>query len=527
MDTGSFLFPKNKQRGGEKMANMTMRSEKKYGNGFVKTTYRGVNPLDDDPVYTFNKNIYKYKMHKRHEFKTEKEKAQDRNKKVKNNIAQRANSVNLYYFGTFSSTDLELAKDPERFLALVGDYLKKQGHIFIAVIEPYRDIINTKTGKIYDYLIPKKYRGAYFTKEELKKKAIAYIIEHDRRLSFWIKINKDQLSYDEFKDYYDDLTHRIEEVNKEFIKDFIKKYQKTRNCFHIHVLTNKPIDFAEWIEKYKADPACLYCEKLYENEKNIEKYGIEEARKMQQGYAVEYMEKHVYLTKQLVAKGVHIYRSNIPLIESENRIYLEDNETGKEKLINENEKAKKIRLKKEQEERERETNKKAYRYRLLHGIDDLTASLNVYKVNAYKGGYLPYGFIPFNGIVYSVFGDFREKDVLIHGLCPLDVHQPKIAIKRGAPNLPGVRCSYPTATATPLCFGKKTRFMFIESRRKSHTESKSDSMPLLYAIYYKNKRKKSDTRLYASLIPFIKRLFVLMLSKIMRYIVYVAHIPDG
>ena len=61
---------------------------------------------------------------------------------------------------------------------------------------------------------------------------------------------------------------------------------------------------------------------------------------------------------------------------------------------------------------------------------------------------------------------------------------------------------------------------------RSHTGVNGAPMPLFKAIFIKINDKKSDTGLKGSPIPFKKRLCSNILTKTMRYIVYIEHIPD-
>ena len=241
--------------------------------------------------------------------------------------------------------------------------------------------------------------------------------------------------------------------------------------FHIHTMSDIWIDLRDWSDIY-GDMSNLYSEEMKKDQ-------IDNS---------EYDEKKIAETKRRLPKGTRIYFSiNIKKKEPERTIYAVDKD-GNKRIVYENDTAYHKRIEKENHYRQyyktvKRNQLKIYRYMLLHGV--LSSVYTVYPVR------------------------------FCHGALS-SVHT--------------VRFCHDTPCINVL-FCKK-RYIWEEKRKKRHKKSRiqdytSNPMPLLYAIYYKNKRKKSDTRLYASLIPFIKRLFVLMLSKIMRYIVYVAHIPDG
>ena len=235
--------------------------------------------------------------------------------------------------------------------------------------------------------------------------------------------------------------------------------------FHIHTMSDIWIDLRDWSDIY-GDMSNLYSEEM----------------KKDQIDNTEYDEKKIAETKRRLPKGTRIYFSlNIKKKEPERIIYATDI-NGNKRIVYENDTAYHKRIEKESFYKKhcktvKENQIKIYRYMLLHGV------------------------------LSSVYT---------------------------------VRFCHDTPCINVL-FCKK-RYIWEEKRKKRHKKSRiqdytSNPMPLLYAIYYKNnlcfyimfykkKRKKTDTGLHASLIPFSKRLFVLMLSKTMRYIVYIEHIPD-
>ncbi len=402
--------------------------------------------------------------------RTDEEKEKDRAYRTKDNIMTRGCSFPFTHFGTITTKNIELTNDVKRFIAIIKRELNKQGLKFIIVAEPYRDEIH------YDY-------------------------------------------WKEKERHYDDYIHMESPY---------------REGFHAHILTDGAIDFTPFIEKYESDPSNLYCEPIYTHS-NVYK-------------AMRYITKFVDYTKSMVEKGTHIYTANTRKVKPRRTLTIKDDEINETKIIRENKHEKSNKETREKTDnlykKIKEEQIKAYRYQLLHGFntDNLIPSSCIYGLNAYKGGYIPYGFIPFNGTIYSLYGDYNEKDVLIHGLCsPITyaityVHQPVYAHQPVSCPMPARSGAIAVPSLCPcLCFKcKKTRLIVGSQSNtvnkgviKSHTGTNGVPMPLYKAFLHKINVKKSDTGLKGSPIPFSKRLFVPMPSEFMRYIVYVAHIPDG
>ena len=362
--------------------------------------------------------------------RTEAEKEKDRAYRTRDNIMTRGCSYPFTHFATITTKNIELANDVKRFVSITKDELNKQRIKYIIVAEPYRD-------EIYD--------------DDWK--------ERER--------------------YYD---------------DYIQLESPYREGFHLHLLTDKIIDFTVFIDKYESDPDNLYCEPIYEKSSVYK--------------AMRYITKFVDYTKSMVEKGTHIYASNVKRIKPKRTLTIKDDELNETKIIRENKEAK----------RDRE-NKEAKSNNTYSGsLFSFSASVRVsfldtplsYSLNAYKGGYLPYGFIPFMGAIYSIYGECKEKDVLLYGL---NACSAVLFPQSGCHDTEDNR--------------KKTRLIVGKCVKRSHTGVNGAPMPLFIAIFIKINDKKSDTGLKGSPIPLKKRLCSNILTKTMRYIVYIEHIPDG
>lgn len=241
--------------------------------------------------------------------------------------------------------------------------------------------------------------------------------------------------------------------------------------FHIHVLSDIWIDLADWSDIY-GDMSNLYSEEMKKDQ-------IDNA---------EYDDKKIAETKRRLPKGTRIYFSiNIKKKEPERTIYATDI-NGNKRIVYENDTAYRKRIEKESFYKQyckkiKENQIKIYRYMLLHGV--LSSVDTVYPVR------------------------------FSHGALS-SVHT--------------VRFCHDTPCINVL-FCKK-RYILEEERKKSHKKSRIqdhmvDPMPLFKSFLNKINVKKSDTGLYKSPIPFKKRLYVSNMSKTMRYIIYIEHIPDG
>lgn len=241
--------------------------------------------------------------------------------------------------------------------------------------------------------------------------------------------------------------------------------------FHIHVLSDIWIDLSDWADIY-GDLSNLYSEKMKKDQINN----------------TEYDEKKIAETKRRLPKGTRIYFSlNIKKKEPERIIYATDI-NGNKRIVYENDTAYHKRIEKENLYKQyckkvKKNQIKIYRYMLLHGV--LSSVYTVYPVR------------------------------FCHGALS-SVHT--------------VRFCHDTPCINVL-FCKK-RYIWEEERKKRHKKSRiqdytGNPMPLFKGFLNKINAQKSDTGLHASPIPLKKRLCSNILTKTMRYIVYIEHIPDG
>ncbi len=78
--------------------------------------------------------------------------------------------------------------------------------------------------------------------------------------------------------------------------------------FHIHGISDKKIDFTDWINQFNANSNDLYCEEIYSS---LEK-------------CLSYICKRIERTKSLLPKGTHIYKSNVKKIKVQNFYQIEE-----------------------------------------------------------------------------------------------------------------------------------------------------------------------------------------------------------
>lgn len=190
--------------------------------------------------------------------------------KVKNNrlrAATRAMSYKFHYHTVFTTTNREISRNPELFIKLVTMILKKQNINYFLVLE----LNHPRTVWQYD-------------NEEDKNEGI----EKDEIINRYGCLNRiclAPLSEDE--------------------------------GFHIHVLTDRKVNFEEWIENYGGDPKNLYSELFY----------------YQQIDNVNYILKYFYYTKSVLDDNFHIYRSNIKKIDRKIVISEKDLDSGIENVL--------------------------------------------------------------------------------------------------------------------------------------------------------------------------------------------------
>lgn len=185
--------------------------------------------------------------------------------KVKNSrlrAATRAMSFNFTHHTVFTTENKEISHNPELFIKLVTSILKKQNINYFLVIE----------------------------------------LNHPR--SVW---------------QYDETEDKNEGIEKDEIINRYECYNRTALAplsedegFHVHVLTDRKVNFEEWIESYSGNPKNLYSEQfLYEQIDNV-----------------KYLLKYFYYTKSVLDDNFHVYRSNIKKIKSKTIVSAKDLDSG-------------------------------------------------------------------------------------------------------------------------------------------------------------------------------------------------------
>lgn len=209
------------------------------------------------------------------------EKYEKYRQKVKNSrlrAATRSMSFDFYFHNVFTTTNKKISHDPELFIQLVISILKKQNINYFLVLE----LNHPRNVWQYDWEEEDKNNG----------------IENDEiinRYGCYNRIVLAPLSEDE--------------------------------GFHIHVLTDRKVNFTEWIENYGGNPKNLYSELfLYEQIDNV-----------------KYILKYFYYTKSVLPDNFHIYRSNIKRIKHGIVISEKDLDTGITNVLYSSEKMKEIK----------------------------------------------------------------------------------------------------------------------------------------------------------------------------------------
>ena len=226
--------------------------QKLFGNGEI-TTYSKV--ISEKTRTTYTPPVPG-------SFEEKYEKYRQKVKNSRSRAATRAMSYKFRYHTVFTTENKEISHNPELFIKLVTSILKKQNINYFLVIE----------------------------------------LNHPR--SIW---------------QYDGMEDKNEGIE---IDEIINKYGcynrialaplSEKEGFHIHVLTNRKVNFKEWIESYGGNPKNLYSELfLYEQIDNV-----------------KYLLKYFYYTKSVVDENFHIYRSNIKRIKSKTIISEKDLDTG-------------------------------------------------------------------------------------------------------------------------------------------------------------------------------------------------------
>lgn len=276
---------------------------KMFGNGTVH---------EYSKIVSGNKDKKKYTPPSPGSFEETYEKYRQKVKNSRSRAATRAMSSDFEYHTVFTTTDREISHDPELFIQLVISILKKQNINYFLVLE----------------------------------------LNHPR--SIW------QYDCEEDKNNgitSDEVINRYGCYNRICLAPLSEK-----EGFHIHVLTDSPVDFKEWIENYGGDPKNLYSELfLYEQIDNV-----------------KYILKYFYYTKSVLPDNFHIYRSNIKRIKHGIVISEKDLDTGITNVLYSSEKMKEIK-----EERRL---KRKYYSNLNHNLFNLNINFFKYIKENYTFG---------------------------------------------------------------------------------------------------------------------------------------------
>lgn len=227
--------------------------KKLFGNGTV---------YEYSKVISSDKDKKKYTPPVPGSFEEKHEKYRQKVKNSRLRAATRSMSFDFYFHTVFTTANKKISHDPELFIQLVISILKKQNINYFLVLE----LNHPRTVWQYDW-------------EEDKNEGIKA----------------------------DEIINRYGCYNRICLAPLSEN-----EGFHIHVLTDRPVNFEEWIENYGGDPKNLYCEIFYHDQFDN----------------VKYILKYFYYTKSVLPDNFHIYRSNIKKIKSGTVISEKDLDTG-------------------------------------------------------------------------------------------------------------------------------------------------------------------------------------------------------
>lgn len=237
-------------------------------------------------------------------FEEKHEKYRQKVKNSRSRAATRAMSSDFEYHTVFTTTDREISHNPELFIRLVTSILNNQDVKYFLTLE----------------------------------------LNHPR--SIW--------QYDDWENDYNEGIKADNVINRYGCFNRICLAPLSENeGFHIHILTDRKVDFTEWIENFGGDPKNLYSEIFYHNQLDN----------------VKYILKYFYYTKSVLPDNFHIYRSNIKRIKHGIVISEKDLDTGIIDILYSSEKEKEIK-----EERRL---KRKYYSNLNHNFCEL--NINLFK----------------------------------------------------------------------------------------------------------------------------------------------------
>lgn len=217
----------------------------RYGNDDVEVYYKNISA---------NNNIYTPLLLGSDEYIYEKYRQKIKN--ARKRAKQRGMSYGFKYHNVFTSTDRNISRNPKLFMDLVVKILNKQHLKFFLVIE----------------------------------------LNHPRKIWVYDNENEDFIEKDGIVNAYG-CYNRI----------CLEPLQNEEG-FHVHVLTDKRVDFTEWLEKYTDDVNNLYSEEFEYSQLNN----------------VNYLLKYFYYTKSVLNDNCNVYRSNVKLIKRNTDILTEE-----------------------------------------------------------------------------------------------------------------------------------------------------------------------------------------------------------
>lgn len=326
---------------------------KMFGNGTV---------YEYSKVISKNKKIYTPPAPGSVEEKYEKYRQKVKNSRLR--AATRSMSFDFYFHTVFTTTDKRISHNPELFIQLVISILKKQNINYFLVLE----LNHPRTVWQYDW------------EEEDKNDGITS----------------------------DEVINRYGCYNRICLAPLSEN-----EGFHIHILTDRPVDFTEWIENHGGDPKNLYCEIFYHNQLDN----------------VKYILKYFYYTKSVLPDNFHIYRSNIKRIKHGIVISEKDLDTGIIDILYSSEKEKEIK-------EERRLQRKYYS-NLNHSLCELNINLFKYIKENYnfwnvlnRQNVLLFSFYHFNHFINNIHINtdvFYKISKLSYSFCNLLPHK-KVAL---------------------------------------------------------------------------------------------------
>ena len=205
-----------------------------YGNDDVEVYYKNISP----------NNIYTPLIPGTVEYIQEKYRQKIKN--ARSRAKQRGMSFKFRYHNVFTSTDRNISRNPKLFMDLVVKILNKQHMKFFLVIE----------------------------------------LNHPRKI--WL-----------FDDENEEFIEKDSVVNSFgcYNRICLEPLQNEEG-FHIHVLTDKKVDFEEYIKEVECDVNNLYSEEFEYSQLNN----------------INYLLKYFYYTKSTLPDNLNVYRSNVKLI---------------------------------------------------------------------------------------------------------------------------------------------------------------------------------------------------------------------